>query len=449
MTQTVWQPSEDGNAGESVLTDPDTTVQIGRSFDGLPLLLAIRRMPRIDSLTRAVLRSFDVTDVTELPTRVRLVLESDMAQALMAVHTIDVATGAPAPAYVSASSTRSLLGPTLMQTLMDPAPNLPTQTYGYEPPKTDLSPITAVSPHGFAAAVQAAIEHAKSSRRLLVTADNGVWIGTVHDSDKGLRSPVGPYRRAIFESLAGITAATAVVRAPGRQPVSVATSDHTNYVSVLRAMEPADLRIEYQVPVVALLDQLADVAEELGKLHRKGLAHTDVNPSNILLAREGAQLIDSLDVPFGDLSAAATFEWAAPEQILTRPVDARTDVYAIGRIATALLRGVVYGPSSTYVVPTGGAESRTVTIVTADGVYLDQDLNEFDTAQQRRWQDALSGMVSYDKTHRPADGTEAARILRELTTHHPPATTLTMNPPPPQPFSHQNHTDHARIIFDT
>lgn len=93
---------------------------------------------------------------------------------------------------------------------------------------------------------------------------------------------------------------------------------------------------------------LSNVADALSFLH--GLAggpviHRDVNPSNIIVNTRGAWLID-----FG---IARTFEqgarqdtrlwgtagYAAPEQYGFRQTDARTDVYALGRVLAFMMTG--------------------------------------------------------------------------------------------------------------
>ncbi len=83
--------------------------------------------------------------------------------------------------------------------------------------------------------------------------------------------------------------------------------------------------------------QLAiDVVGPLAAAHRAGLVHRDVKPDNIIVGEDGtARLIDFGLVARGgaqDDRVAGTLLYSAPEQtgMLKRPVDGRSDLYALG-----------------------------------------------------------------------------------------------------------------------
>lgn len=86
---------------------------------------------------------------------------------------------------------------------------------------------------------------------------------------------------------------------------------------------------------------LQHVASALGFAHSQGIYHCDVKPANILLHEDGRVLLSD----FGMARFAAegisggTVAYMAPEQLTDSPVDARTDVYALGMTLFEMLTG--------------------------------------------------------------------------------------------------------------
>jgi serine/threonine protein kinase len=107
-----------------------------------------------------------------------------------------------------------------------------------------------------------------------------------------------------------------------------------------------------RLPLDEGLALLAAIAEALACAHAAGIVHRDLKPSNVLLepTPEGprARLIDfGIAKPLDPRAALAhtsdtvlgTPRHMAPEQLLGRAVDARTDVYALGLLTFELLSG--------------------------------------------------------------------------------------------------------------
>lgn len=89
-----------------------------------------------------------------------------------------------------------------------------------------------------------------------------------------------------------------------------------------------------------------DICEALSDLHAHGAIHCDVNPSNVIVAADGAHLID-FDIAqvagqrsSRDTVALGTWGFAALEQYGFAPVDARSDVYSLAQLLGYMLIGI-------------------------------------------------------------------------------------------------------------
>lgn len=109
-----------------------------------------------------------------------------------------------------------------------------------------------------------------------------------------------------------------------------------------------------QNEAVSLVQQICEAVQEL---HRLGILHRDLTPANIIVADDGAHIIDlGIARPLTDTAnrnrdttALGTYGFASPEQYGFAPTDVRSDIYSLGRILGFMLTGVY--PDDTRYTP--------------------------------------------------------------------------------------------------
>jgi len=122
-----------------------------------------------------------------------------------------------------------------------------------------------------------------------------------------------------------------------------------------------DQRVEIPLPVK--VDAMAQICEALAHAHRHGIIHRDVKPSNLFLV-EGwrAKVLDFgiARLPSSHLTVAGrilgTPNYMAPEQILGKPTDTRSDLFSA---AVVFFEWLVYAhPFQSDLIPKRIAEGR-------------------------------------------------------------------------------------------
>jgi len=407
---------------------PRAVVALGTAPDGLPWLLEVDRSRRLEQLFATVLSVFELEKREELPKGVRTALERDVAAGLMGVHQVDLDRTGPAPVYVSRSKLKRLLGATLLSQILEPRAADAPRVEGGGDAATNVGALAAKELDvEMIEAVERSIHERRAKRHLLLRlADGAAFSGSVHQNDRALRTPQPPYRPLAFESLLDIGGALAVLFAAGGESWRVPLSDRERFVGALLRVHQSRHggQLRFEIPRARLCEAIAAAARSIGELHRRELVHADVAPGNLLLAAGGPVSFDSLDVRAGTPATAATFEWAAPEQIIGLPVDPRTDVFGLGRLVCALLGAVPFGEETRYVVPIGGSAARRVELLKAEGVFIDILETQHNREWQLAWQGFLGRCVAHDPGRRPADALRFADELADLTERLPPTGTV-------------------------
>ena len=92
---------------------------------------------------------------------------------------------------------------------------------------------------------------------------------------------------------------------------------------------------------------MGQVAEGLAAAHQAGIVHRDVKPQNILLDRQGHAKITDFGIATGPDwtkvtkvgSIIGSARYMSPEQVKSKPVDVRSDVYSLGVVMYEMLAG--------------------------------------------------------------------------------------------------------------
>jgi serine/threonine protein kinase len=150
-----------------------------------------------------------------------------------------------------------------------------------------------------------------------------------------------------------------------REARVIAALSHPNIVSILSygeeqgryyfAMEYISgkdlgqiLKEKGSIPLQEALSITAQVASALAEAGPRGVVHRDLKPSNIMIDSMGRAKVTDFGVAhFQDSGAKLTQtglflgtpEYASPEQATGRPLDVRSDIYALGAVLYRMLSG--------------------------------------------------------------------------------------------------------------
>jgi serine/threonine protein kinase len=169
------------------------------------------------------------------------------------------------------------------------------------------------------------------------------------------------------------------------------------------------LAAEGPLPVTELVRVIAHVGGALDALHRLGLVHRDVKPSNVLVDEHGRALLTDFGVARGDAHTTLTRvgrtvgtpDYLAPEVIRGERAGPRADIYGLGCLAYECAAG-----SPPFAAKT--------TIGEVCAAHLQEAPPDPSHVRELPvgFADALLTALIKDPERRPATGTAYARLLR-------------------------------------
>ena len=176
------------------------------------------------------------------------------------------------------------------------------------------------------------------------------------------------------------------------------------------------------VPVPEAVEIAWQLADALAAAHAQGVIHRDLKPSNVVLAADGrAKVLDfgiARLVPAGyDMSASVpgtiggglvgTPGYAAPEQYLSRNVDGRADIYALGVILYEMIVGQRPFPGNDPVaLATSVLRDDPPKLAASSGAWVPPKLEQL-----------VARMLQRDPEQRPSSGDELLVELNPLRDH--------------------------------
>lgn len=140
-------------------------------------------------------------------------------------------------------------------------------------------------------------------------------------------------RRLRHENLVRAFDAGSAVRDGAADP------DHYIAMELVRGPNLAQLVARGPIPPRAALRIAADLLSALEHMHRSGIVHCDVSPTNVLVGPDRTQLTDfGVTNPVGQAQpqVRGTVPYMSPEQARGLAVDGRSDVFAAGAIVWEL-----------------------------------------------------------------------------------------------------------------
>jgi Domain of unknown function (DUF4062)/Protein kinase domain len=412
----------------------DLIVQIGTAEDGLPLGVRIGRSQDISRPINEISSRIKVNVEDEPLLTINKTLKDEGKKVWLeaGLHYLQLPDGSQPRCYVTYNNLSKFFVPSLVMRLLTAANRgrdaiLKRHRYNDSSINTSQSMVTSLSArHGRDKRVQSS---GGSNRFLAVSTDtDDIYVVGWRLSDDRRWMYLEFWRQFINESVLSLSEwSFELVESRSADTTRiVATGDSKTYrEKVFRVLEKPKYSenisyvTKFRISRRSIAEMIIMAAERLKTSHLCGCIHGDIKPQNMLLSRDEIALIDSLNLQEGEIPPAVSPDWAAPEQLLMRPVSKATDIYPFGLMLCALIGGQLTGEYVQYVLPASNREELIVPLVRNPIIYLSPRDQKLILAGRKVWFDLIESCLAFNVSQRPKDADEFITGLRTVCDKYP------------------------------